>query len=472
MIEDILHEEDQHPEETKWKKFLKMIKSWWIQFSRFSNLKIDYDPEETIKRIASSIDFSGANIWILAFSIIIASVGLNVNSTAVIIGAMLISPLMGPIMGIGLSVGINDGEMLNRSLKNFLYMVVISLLASTLYFFLSPISDAQSELLARTHPTIYDVLIAFFGGMAGIVANSRKGEKLTIISGVAIATALMPPLCTAGFGLATGQLKYFGGAFYLFFINSFFIALATFIMSIYLKLPQVNLYEVHQSKKRNRFVVIFAIIVTIPSVIMSISMIKESRFNSNAIHFVQDIHNNALLKNVEILNTKKEYHHDKSIIELTLAGKTLSDNQIQHLKDKMPAFGLRNTELVIHQLFEDDVRLTGEFAEELYLRNQKLLEEIDGYKNEINRLNQTIIDNEQIAKELSVQFDNLESYAVNRSIFTNINNLAVDTIPTLNAVWKQKPTEKEIQQLKKFVQVRLNIDNLNMVNTQKEVAKK
>ena len=128
--------------------------------------------------------------------------------------------------------------------------------------------------------------------------------------------------------------------------------------------------------------------------------------------------------------------------------------------------------MVIHQLFEDDVRLTGEFAEELYLRNQELLEEIDGYKNEISRLNQTIIDNEQIAKELSVQFDNLESYAVNRSIFTNINNLAVDTIPTLNAVWKQKPTEKEIQQLKKFVQVRLNLDNLNMVNTQKEVAKK
>lgn len=472
MIEDILHEEDQHPEETKWKKFLKIIKSWWIQFSRFSNLKIDYDPEETINRIASGIDFSGANIWILAFSIIIASVGLNVNSTAVIIGAMLISPLMGPIMGIGLSVGINDGDMLNRSLKNFFYMVVISLIASTLYFFLSPISDAQSELLARTHPTIYDVLIAFFGGMAGIVANSRKGEKLTIISGVAIATALMPPLCTAGYGLATGQWKYFGGAFYLFFINSFFIALATFIMSIYLKLPQVNLYEAHQSKKRKRFVIMFAVIVTIPSVIMSVSMIKESRFNSNAIHFVQDIHNNALLKNVEILNTKKEYHHDMSTIELTLAGKTLSDNQIQHLKDKMPAFGLRNTELVIHQLFEDDVRLTGEFAEELYLRNQELLEEIDGYKNEISRLNQTIIDNEQIAKELSVQFENLESYAVNRSIFTNINNLAVDTIPTLNAVWKQKPTEKEIQQLKKFVQVRLNLDNLNMVNTQKEVAKK
>ena len=191
--------------------------------------------DEVVDNICRGVDFRGTNLWVLIFATFVASLGLNVNSTAVIIGAMLISPLMGPIMGMGLSVGINDFDLLKRSVRNFGLMVLVSILTSTLYFVVSPLSGAQSELLARTVPTTYDVLIAFFGGLAGIVAQSRRDRTSTVIPGVAIATALMPPLCTAGYGLATLQLNYFLGAFYLFFINTVFIAIATFVVVRFLK---------------------------------------------------------------------------------------------------------------------------------------------------------------------------------------------------------------------------------------------
>ena len=184
------------------------------------------DEQETIDSLKKGVEFRGTNLWVLIFAIFLASLGLNTNSTAVIIGAMLISPLMGPIMGFGLGLGIADFDLVKRSLRNYLTATLFSVVTATIYFLISPISEAQSELLARTSPTIYDVLIAFFGGLAGIVAGSTK-SKGNVIPGVAIATALMPPLCTAGFGLATGNLSYFLGAFYLYFINTVFISLST-----------------------------------------------------------------------------------------------------------------------------------------------------------------------------------------------------------------------------------------------------
>ena len=220
--------------------FKAKLRLLWRKVKDFAQLREDTDYEATLDTISKSVEFRGMNMWILVFAIIVASVGLNVNSTAVIIGAMLISPLMGPINGIGLSVGIMDEHLLQKSVKNLGIMVLVSLLASFLYFLVSPLGDAQSELLARTRPTIIDVFIAFFGVLAGIVATSRKSQSITVISGVAIATALMPPLCTAGYGLATAQFKYFFGAFYLFFLNSFFISLATFLMVRFLNFPQIQ----------------------------------------------------------------------------------------------------------------------------------------------------------------------------------------------------------------------------------------
>lgn len=202
---------------------VKRLRAMWRGVRVYFNIMPDKEDEhQIVAQISSGVSFRGANLWVLIFAIFIASLGLNVNSPAVIIGAMLISPLMGPIIGMGLAVGINDVELLKRSARSFGVATLISVLTATAYFLLTPLGDARSELLARTSPTLYDVLIATCGGAAGIIALCTKG-KGNVIPGVAIATALMPPLCTAGYGLATGHWLYFLGAFYLFFINTVFI---------------------------------------------------------------------------------------------------------------------------------------------------------------------------------------------------------------------------------------------------------
>ncbi|MBQ4355500.1 MAG: DUF389 domain-containing protein, partial [Bacteroidales bacterium] len=220
-------------------KFVSFLKKQWEGIKSLGHIHESTDVDATTLSIQKSVNFRGVNLWLLGFAIIIASVGLNVNSTAVIIGAMLISPLMGPIMGVGLAVGTYDWDLLKRSFRNLLLMVGISLLASTLYFLLSPLGDARSELLARTRPTIYDVLIALFGGLAGIIETSRK-DKGSVITGVAIATALMPPLCTVGYGISIWKGSVIFGALYLFLINSVFIALATFAAVKYFSFPIVE----------------------------------------------------------------------------------------------------------------------------------------------------------------------------------------------------------------------------------------
>ncbi|GAA6772189.1 hypothetical protein AAGS39_29410 [Flavobacterium sp. CGRL2] len=235
------------------------------------------DRAKTLEAVKKNITFKGANLWILACAIIVASVGLNVNSTAVIIGAMLISPLMGPIVGAGFALGIYDFSLLKKSLNNLLTATAVSLAVSALYFYMSPFKDVQSELLARTAPNIYDILIAFFGGLVGVIAVTRS-EKGNPIPGVAIATALMPPLCTAGYGLATGQWKFFLGAFYLYSINCVFIGIATFLIIKYLNYPPVKqIDETHQ--KRVRYIIAFLItVMLVPSSYLAYSLYREQQF--------------------------------------------------------------------------------------------------------------------------------------------------------------------------------------------------
>ena len=248
----------------------------------------DVDTESAAQRIKAGIWFRGPNVWILAFAIVLASVGLNVNSTAVIIGAMLVSPLMGPIIGMGLSLGTNDVDLLKSAAKNLLVMVIISLAASTLFFILSPLSLVNpTELEARTSPTIYDVIIAFFGGLAGILENSRK-ERGTVLSGVAIATALMPPLCTAGYGLANLNMHFFFGALYLFIINSFFITLATFLMVKYLRFHTVAGISEHSAIKRRRIISGVLAIILVPSIWSAFRLIESNNFERNVHSFVED----------------------------------------------------------------------------------------------------------------------------------------------------------------------------------------
>lgn len=246
------------------------------------------DTEDAAQRIKGGIWFRGPNVWILAFSIIIASVGLNVNSTAVIIGAMLISPLMGPIIGTGFAIGTNDVDLLKAALKNLLVMVAISLVASTLFFVLSPLDLTNpTELETRTRPTVFDVLIAFFGGLAGILENSRK-ERGTVLSGVAIATALMPPLCTAGYGLSCLNFPFFFGAMYLFIINSVFIMLATYLMVKYLRFKTVTVIDPVLARKRRNLMTALIVIVIVPSVFTFVSLVRDNRFEQNVQAFVTE----------------------------------------------------------------------------------------------------------------------------------------------------------------------------------------
>lgn len=327
------------------------LKMWWRYTRKLFSINEDTDIEATMTTIRNSVEFRGTNAWVLVFAIIIASIGLNVNSTAVIIGAMLISPLMAPITGVGLAVGTFDIELLKRSARNLALMVGISLFASTLYFLLSPLGDAQSELLARTRPTIFDVLVAVFGGLAGIVASSRKTQPFTVISGVAIATALMPPLCTAGYGLATWQLRYFFGAFYLFFINSFFIALATFVMVRYLHFPRYQFMDARSERFVKRSIVVISIIISIPSILAAINVVRETLFDTQVSHFVSDLRNGELLEpGTVLMDYQKNYDRKSPTLTLSVIGAPISVSQLDTLRNTMRmSYGLTSTELTVHQ---------------------------------------------------------------------------------------------------------------------------
>lgn len=253
------------------------------------NLHSESEDYETIhNEIEKGIQFKGTNLWILMFAIVVASVGLNMNSTAVIIGAMLISPLMGPINGMGYSLATYDFYLFRRSLKNLVYAVGVSLLTSALYFLLSPLNEAHSELLARTSPTIYDVLIALFGGLAGIVAISSK-LKGNVIPGVAIATALMPPICTAGYGLATLQFNFFFGALYLFTINTVFIAFAALLVCQYLKFPIRSIVDPDRKKRVNQALSAVMLITAIPSVYFGYQLVQNEKFSQHAENFISQV---------------------------------------------------------------------------------------------------------------------------------------------------------------------------------------
>ena len=301
---------------------------------------------EVVEEVRNGINFKGTNLWVLMFAVFIASLGLNVNSTAVIIGAMLVSPLMGPITGIGLSLGINDFEMLKTAWRNFLLMVCVSLITSTIYFIISPISTAQSELLARTSPTTYDVLIAFFGGLAGMVAQTRKDKAVTVVSGVAIATALMPPLCTAGFGIATGNLNFLFGALCLFTINAVFIAVATYLVVLLLRYEKKTVLDPVQQKKHSRYITFVIVLVGVPSILLGAQIVRHTTFEENVDRYISKVFQ---FNRTMIVDYTKEYHYDGDVsrVEIRLVGEPLSADVIDNARAQMDDYGLYKTELVV-----------------------------------------------------------------------------------------------------------------------------
>ena len=374
------------------------------------------DQEEYAKidsNIRDMVEFKGTNLWVLMFAIIIASVGLNVNSSAVIIGAMLISPLMGPIMGIGYGIGINDFELIKKSLKNIGLAVLISILSATFYFLISPLSEARSELLARTTPTIWDVLIALFGGLAGVLATTRK-EKSNVIPGVAIATALMPPLCTAGYGLATGHLSYFFGAFYLFFINMVFIALATVLFVGYLKPPHKQFVDAALERRVRNYIVALVLATVLPSIYLAYDMVTDAAFNSRAHDFIKNeiAFDNTLVTQINIYPSAKA-------IEVSLIGDEITKEQLAKIEKRLRYYTLENVKLVVHQPSSNKIDIASlktSLLQDLYSTRLKASEakdkRIQALESELVRIKAEEPDGQGIVRELRTQYPMLLSVAL------------------------------------------------------------
>lgn len=451
--------------------FKEFFRELWKRLKDLVNIADDTDIAATVNNISKGVEFKGDNVWVLFFAIVIASVGLNVNSTAVIIGAMLVSPLMGPIMGIGLSIGIYDVTLLRKSLKNLLLMVVISLLASSLYFLVTPLSEAQSELLARTNPTIFDVFIALFGGLAGILAQSRKQEKITIVSGVAIATALMPPLCTAGYGIGTGQLRYFFGAFYLFFINSFFIALATFLMVRYLKFPKKKFINPVKEKRVKRYIFVFSVIVLVPSIFLAVDVIKQASFNSSAIQYVNDISKNVVMDGVHIVSSNKVYNKKGSEIQLSLVGKSLTNEQVAVLQQRLSDFGLNDTKLVIKQAFggELDVKTQAAMLQDFIETKERQIQERDSIimvlENKLAKGNNDI-PVKQIISEAKTIYPDISELMFATAVKYNSQTNKVDTLPIVNVSWKTEYNDSLSQSVTKWLSIRLEQPKLKLIKVE------
>ena len=316
-------------------------KEIWRHVKPYFNLMAGKEDEQAvIAQVSNGVVFRGTNLWILMFAILIASLGLNVNSTAVIIGAMLISPLMGPIIGMGLAVGINDFGLLMRALKNYLIATLISVVTATVYFRLSPLTEPSTELLARTYPSLYDVLIAFFGGAAGVLALTTK-DKGQVIPGVAIATALMPPLCTAGYGLATAHWNYFFGAFYLFFINTVFIALSTFLGVKLLRFHSAPVTDTRM--RRGRRVITVAVILTlVPAAIITTDIIRKEWRERNTDHFVTNV-----LERPGRQVIRRDFVHDT--LRVVVVGHNLGEAELQQAQQRMAAGGLSGYTLSVIQ---------------------------------------------------------------------------------------------------------------------------
>jgi uncharacterized hydrophobic protein (TIGR00271 family) len=468
--------EEQHADEVK-KDFKGLIGSIRKFLYELLDIQQNTDRDATKDAIIADIPFKGHTSWILVCSIFIASVGLNANSTAVVIGAMLISPLMGPILGMGMSLAINDIDTLHRSLKNFAVMVVLSVITAYLFFALFPLRDESSELLARTAPDIRDVLIAFFGGLALVIARAKKGTIASVIFGVAIATALMPPLCTVGFGLAIGNLQYAGGALYLFTINTIFIGLATFLVIKFMRFPMVR----YANSKRRRFIArvasLVAILVMIPAGYTFYRVFKESRFMIQSRQFINETiglyqfgDRGRFMDNL----TDIRYNADgESVIEVvTMGDEQIPDNVIatwRNQKNNYPY--LANTDLRVVQGGRDDSEEKFNYVNELYeAKKAELLnkdERIRLLENELTSLSKFAgrqVPFREISAEARANYENLARLGYSYKISTDFRKL--DTVPLFEANWKNNVARNDIQRdmakLEKWLRLRLKDSTLQL----------
>ena len=422
------------------------------------------DREKTLESIVKNISFKGANLWILACAIIVASVGLNVNSTAVVIGAMLISPLMGPIVGAGFALGIYDFSLLKRSLRNLANATIVGLVVSTTYFYLSPFKDVQSELLARTSPTIYDILIAFFGGIVGAIAVTRT-EKGNPIPGVAIATALMPPLCTAGYGLATGQWVFFFGAIYLYTINCVFIGISTFLIIKYLKYPAKKQVDEKQQKQVRVIVTIVIIAMLLPSSYLAYSLYREQQFKKNVELFVE---NEFTAKGYTVIYKKTVFEPGKKRLELACLTKRFSKSEIGTLDSILNTNTyLKGTDLLIRQDTTDRfMALRGDIMNQIKSSTNEMGAKDVKIVQLEKKLSQFNYDNNKILKEANAIFPQITSLSISHH---DMRTTKDSTIAITAVIYdaKEAMKEKDLEKFKNYLNQRLSVKNVQIFKKQK-----
>lgn len=410
------------------------------------------DKKKVLEKVFNNISFRGSDLWILACAIIIASVGLNVNSTAVIIGAMLISPLMGPIVGAGFALGTYDFQLLKKSMKNLMIATIVSLSVSAVYFYLSPFKDIQSELLARTAPNIYDVLIAFFGGLVGVIASTRV-EKGNPIPGVAIATALMPPLCTAGYGLATFNFTYFAGAFYLYTINCFFICIATFFVVKYLKYPAINYKNVVYAKQIRLGITFLIVIMIIPSFYLAYTLWNEKKFTKTVEHFINaELINNGYM----VIYKKVNYNSNPKKVELALLNKKLSEKEVEQYNRVLSDMGASNTKLTFRQNDED---LKSEILNEINKQETVISEKDITINNLRSELDKYKLNDPGLIKELGILFPGIKSISLGRiEQYPNTDSTTIQSI-----LLYQATQNIEEEKLKSWLAERLKTEYIVLI---------
>ena len=407
----------------------------------YLDLRKDKDNElATVDSIRKGVEFKGANLWILIFAIFMASLGLNVNSTAVIIGAMLISPLMGPIMGVGLSVGLNDFELMKRSLKSFLITTLFSVTTATVFFLVSPVAEGQSELLARTSPTIYDVFI----------------------------TALMPPLCTAGYGLATGNLIYFLGAFYLYFINSVFISLATFIGVRVMHFQRKEFVDKNREKKVRKYIVLIAVLTMCPAVYLTVGIIQDTFFESAANRFVNE---QLAFENTQVLDKKIHHEGKHHEIRVVLIGQEVPEASIAIARSKMKDYKLDNTKLVVLQGMNNESldmsSIRAMVMEDFYKNSEQRLVE---QKQQISSLEKNLEQyrkydelGKKIIPELKVLYPSVKSVSISHALELTVDSVRIDTVTLAVLKFGKHPDAREREKITEWLRARTGSEKLRLI---------
>lgn len=440
---------------------------WQVVKGYFNALPDKAEEAKTIEQISSGVTFHGANLWVLVFAVFIASLGLNVNSTAVIIGAMLISPLMGPIVGMGLGIGISDLALLKRSIKNYLVATGISVLTATLYFLITPLTEAQSELLARTSPTLYDVLIALCGGAAGILALSTRGSG-NVIPGVAIATALMPPLCTAGYGLAMGEPSFFFGAFYLYFINTVFITLTTFVGVRMLRFKQKQFIDAARMVTVKRYIIGIVVLTMLPAAYMTVQIIRQSVLENNSNRFVR---NELAFKGTQIISQQFDTKH--KTLNIVAVGKIISKEEIAKAEKMLESYNLEDYKLHIIQGLQSDSLL---LANQQYsyssgntqASQQKLIEQVaqlGKVEQQLNAYQQYATLTKEIHTELKAVCPSAKSISISRVTEAKTDTAASQEYVMAVVNCSRALSNPDRQRLQEWLKARTKSDSLRVIVT-------